>query len=294
MATLAGKLPFRPGGAAVALWPAWIIVLCAYAGTMVWTVAVSLTPSKLVPVMTWAGTHQYERLFKTARWMTSVENMLVFGLLFIAASMVLGTLMAIALDRKIAAEGVVRTIWLYPYSLSFIVTGVVWQWMMNPTLGIQKSVNAMGWESFRFDWVTDPDRALYAVVLAAVWQSAGLVMALMLAGLRGIDEDLWKAIRVDGIPVWRGYVSIILPVLRPVMVTAVVLLGIAVVKSYDLVVAMTNGGPGMATDVPAKFIMDFLFVRANVGFASAAATVMLVAVAAAIAPWIYAVYLRKR
>ncbi|WP_138466737.1 carbohydrate ABC transporter permease [Poseidonocella sp. HB161398] len=294
MAVLSRRSLFRPGGAAVALWPAWIIVLGAYLGTMVWTVAVSLTPSKLVPVMSFAGTAQYERLFRTARWLTSVENMLVFGVLFIAAAMVLGTLMAIALDRKIAAEGVVRTVYLYPYSLSFIVTGVVWQWMMNPTLGIQKTMNDLGWTSFRFDWVVDPERAIYAVVLAAVWQSAGLVMALVLAGLRGVDEDLWKAIRVDGIPIWRGYVSIVLPVLRPVMVTAVVLLGIGVVRSYDLVVAMTNGGPGTATDVPAKFIMDFLFVRSNVGLASAAATVMLAAVAAAIAPWIYAVYLRRR
>lgn len=281
-------------GAGGALWPAWLIVLAAYVGTMVWTVAVSFTPSKLVPVAQFAGLSQYDRLFRTARWETSIGNMLVFGVLFVAASLALGTLMAVALDRRVRAEGVIRTAWLYPYSLSFIVTGVVWQWIMNPTLGLQKTMNDLGWASFRFDWVVDPDHAIHAVVLAAVWQSAGLVMALMLAGLRGIDPDLWKAIRVDGIPVWRGYVSIILPILRPIAVTAVVLLGIGVVKSYDLVVAMTNGGPGLATDVPAKFIMDLLFLRANIGQASAAATIMLMAVTAALAPWIYAVYLRKR
>lgn len=283
----------RPGAAGIALWPSWIMVLTAYIGTMIWTVWISFTPSKLVPVAKFAGLYQYERLLRTPRWLNSIDNMLLFGSLFLIGCLVLGFLMAVALDQKIRGEGVIRTIYLYPYSLSFIVTGVVWQWMMNPTLGIQKAINEMGWTSFRFDWVVDPDKAIYAVALAAIWQSAGLVMALMLAGLRGVDADLWKAIKVDGIPTWRAYVSIILPILRPVTVTAVILLGVGVIKSYDLVVALTNGGPGTATDVPAKFIMDFLFLRANVGLASAAATMMLVAVAIAIIPWIYAVYLKR-
>nr|WP_319513272.1 sugar ABC transporter permease [uncultured Cohaesibacter sp.] len=283
----------RPGAAGIALWPTWIMVLSAYIGTMIWTVWISFTPSRLVPVSKFAGFYQYERLFRTPRWLQSVDNMVLFGVLFLVGCLLLGFLMAVALDQKIRGEGVIRTVYLYPYSLSFIVTGVVWQWMMNPTLGVQKAINEMGWTSFRFDWVVDPDKAIYAVVLAAVWQSAGLVMALMLAGLRGVDPDLWKAIKVDGIPTWRAYISIILPILRPVTVTSVILLGVGVVKSYDLVVALTNGGPGTATDVPAKFIMDFLFLRANVGLASAAATVMLVAVAIAIIPWIYAVYLKR-
>jgi glucose/mannose transport system permease protein len=245
-----------------------------------------------VPVANFVGTTQYARLMTTPRWLQSVENMVVFGVLFIVLCLVLGFLLAVALDQKIRFEGPLRTIYLYPYSLSFVVTGVVWQWMMNPTLGIQKTLNNMGWTSFRFDWVVDPNMAIYAVVIAAVWQSAGLVMAMMLAGLRGVDDDLWKAIRIDGIPTWRAYVSIILPIIRPVTITAVVLLGMGVVKSYDLVVALTNGGPGTATDVPAKFIMDYLFIRSNIGLSAAAATVMLVAITAAIAPWIYAVYIR--
>lgn len=287
------RISFRLSAAGLSLWPAWVIVIIAYLGTMIWTVGISLTSSKLVPVANFIGTSQYERLFKTARWLQSIENMATFGCLFVLASLILGFFMAVSLDRHIRGEGVIRTIYLYPYSLSFIVTGVAWQWMMNPSLGLQKTVNDLGWTSFRFDWVVDPDRAIYAVVIAAVWQSSGLVMALMLAGLRGVDTDLWKAIRVDGIPVWRAYLSIILPILRPVIITAVVLLGIAVVKSYDLVVSLTNGGPGNATDVPAKFIMDFLFLRANIGLASAAATVMMVAVIAAVTPWIYMVYIRK-
>lgn len=281
-------ISLRPSSAGMALWPAWIIVLVAYVATMIWAVAVSFTPSKLIPVAKFAGLAQYERLWATPRWTQAIENMFVFGTLFILGSLILGFFMAVALDRDLRGEGVIRTIYLYPYSLSFIVTGVSWQWIMNPTLGIQKAMNDLGWTSFRFDWVIDPDRAIYAVAIAAIWQASGLVMALMLAGLRGVDADLWKAIKVDGIPAWRAYLSIILPILRPVIVTAVVLLGIAVVKSYDLVVAMTNGGPGTATDVPAKFIMDFLFVRANIGLASAAATVMFVTVIAVVVPYVYA------
>jgi glucose/mannose transport system permease protein len=281
-----------PSAAGMTLWPSWIIVIVAYIGTIIWTVSISLTNSKLMPAAHFNGLAQYRRLFTTPRWLLSIENMFIFGTLFILVCLVVGFLLAVSLDQKIRFEAVFRTIYLYPYSLSFIVTGVIWQWMMNPTLGIQKTFNDLGWTSFRFDWVVDPDKAIYAVVISAVWQSAGLVMALMLAGLRGIDGDLWKAIKVDGIPTWRAYVSIILPILTPITVTATVLLGIGVVKSYDLVVALTNGGPGTATDVPAKFIMDFLFLRSNIGLSSAGATIMLMGVTAAVAPWIYAVYLR--
>ncbi len=280
--------------AGIALWPSWLIVVGAYIGTIIWTVGISFTNSRLVPVANYAGVSQYQRLFSTPRWNQSIENVLVFGVLFIAVCLVLGFLMAVVLDQKIRAENVFRTIYLYPYSLSFIVTGVVWQWIMNPALGLQKTMNDLGWTSFQFDWIVNPDKAIYAVVIAAVWQSSGLVMALMLAGLRGVDQDLWKAIRVDGIPTWRAYISIIIPILSPMVVTSIVLLGISVIKSYDLVIALTNGGPGTATDVPAKFIMDFLFLRSNIGLASAGATVMLIAGIAAVAPWVYVVYMRPK
>ncbi|MDO6588313.1 sugar ABC transporter permease [Salipiger sp. 1_MG-2023] len=277
----------RPNMASVALWPSWLIVLAGYLVTMIWTVLISFTSSTLLPVMDFIGFAQYERLFLTPRWLQSLNNLALFGVLFIAASLFLGYLMAAALDRDVRGEAIFRSAWLYPYSLSFIVTGVVWQWIMNPQLGLQKAVNNLGWDQFRFDWIIDPDRAIYVVIIAAVWQSSGLVMALCLAGLRGVDPDLWKAIRVDGIPLWRAHLSIILPIVAPMLITAVVLLGIAVVKSYDLVVALTDGGPGTATDVPAKFIMDYLFLRGNVGLASAGATVMLLGVIAGLAPWIY-------
>lgn len=277
----------------LALLPALVVVLAAYVGTMGWTIWISFTGSRLLPVNNFVGFEQYARLFSDARWLLSVQNVVVFGFLFIAGCLVLGFLLAVAIDQRVRAEDGLRTIFLYPHAMSFIVTGLIWQWMMNPTLGIQASVRDLGWTTFSFDWVVQRDMAIYAVVIAGVWQSSGLVMALMLAGLRGVDEDLWKAARVDGIPTWRVYVSIVLPLLRPVIITAVVLLSIAVVKVYDLVVALTNGGPGTATSVPAKFVMDYLFARQNIGLATAASTVMLLTVLAVLAPWIYAEYFRK-
>lgn len=283
----------RSAAPVVALSPTILIVLFAYVGTMGWTIWMSFTGSRLLPVNTLVGTQQYERLFGDARWLVSLQNMALFGVLFIGFCLVLGFLLAVAIDQRVRGEDGLRTIFLYPHAMSFIVTGLVWQWMMNPTLGIQEAVQAMGWESFRFDWVVRRDMAIYAVVIAGVWQSAGLVMALMLAGLRGVDEDLWKAARVDGIPPWRVYTSIVLPLLKPMIITSVVLLSIAVVKVYDLVVALTNGGPGTSTAVPAKYVMDYLFERQNIGLAAAASTVLLVTVLCVLAPWIYAEYFRK-
>jgi glucose/mannose transport system permease protein len=190
-------------------------------------------------------------------------------------------------------ENTFRTIFLYPYAMSFIVTGLIWQWLMNPGLGIQRTMRDLGWESFTFDWAVNQTLAVYALVIAAVWQASGLVMALMLAGLRGIDAELWKAARVDGIPTWRVYLSIVVPLLRPMIVTAVVLLAISVIKVYDLVVALTNGGPGTASEMPAKFVMDNLFTRQNIGLAAAASTVMLVTVISLLAPWLYVQYFRR-
>ena len=178
--------------------------------------------------------------------------------------------------------------------MSFVVTGLIWQWMLNPALGIQASVRALGWESFVFDWVGQPDMAIYALVLAGVWQGAGLVMVMLLAGMRGIDAEQWKAARIDGIPRLADYVSIMLPQLGPASAAAGMLLAWAVVKTYDIVVAMTNGGPGNRTEVPAKFIMDNLFGRQNLGLATAGATVLVLGVIMAVAPFRYAMHVAQR
>ncbi|QND44540.1 sugar ABC transporter permease (plasmid) [Rhizobium lusitanum] len=281
------KKPLTGIGAHIALAPAWIILIVAYVGTVIWTVQISFTNSKVVPINTFVGLDQYARLFTSLRWLQSLQNMLVFGVLFIGGCLVVGFVLAVLLDQKIKAEGVFRTVFLYPYAVSFIVTGLVWQWILNPTLGLQHAVQGFGWETFTFDWLVRPDRAIFVMVIAGIWQGAGLVMALLLAGLRGVDGDLWKAAKIDGISPVHYYLRIVLPILTPTIASAVVLLALGVVKAYDLVVALTGGGPGAATEMPAKFVMDYLFGRQNLGLATAASTVMLVSVIAMLAPWLY-------
>ena len=268
----------------IAMIPMALTVLLAYLGTMLWTARVSVSSSRTFPASDFVGASQYIRLFNNERWLLSLQNVAVYGVLFIAACLVIGFLLAVFIDQKVMAEGALRTIFLYPYAMSFVATGLIWQWILNPELGIQEVLHKMGFADARFDWIVDQDMAIYTIVIATVWQASGLVMALMLSGLRGVDEELWKAARIDGIPRWRVYVSIVLPMLGASVSTAFVLLFVMVVKVFDSVVAMTQGGPGTASEVPAKFIMDYLFGRANIGLASAASIVLLSTVLAIVAP----------
>jgi glucose/mannose transport system permease protein len=271
----------------LALSPAMAILLVVYLGCTAWTIWISMTASRMLPSATFVGLRQYDALWANERWQVSVSNLAVFGTLFMVASLVLGFLLAVAIDQRVRGENLLRSIFLYPFSMSFVVTGLVWQWILNPTFGIERIGRNLGFESFQFDWIVRQDRVIYCLVFAALWHASGLVMAIMLAGLRGIDEDIWKAARIDGLPTWRVYVSIVIPMLGASIATATVLLATSVVRLYDLSVAMTNGGPGVASEVPAKFVMDHLFERGNLGLATAAATSMLVTVAAFVAPWLY-------
>ncbi len=273
--------------AASALIPAFLVLIIVYIGSTGWTLWISFTNSRMLPNNNFVGLRQYEQLFANDRWLTSVHNLFIFGGLFLTLSLALGFLLAVAIDQRVRNENTFRSIFLYPYSMSFVVTGLVWQWLLNPTHGIQKLVRGWGFPDFAFDWIVRQDTVILCLVLAAVWHAAGLVMAIMLAGLRGIDEDIWKAAKVDGLPPWRVYIAIIIPMLSASFATAAVLLSTSVVRLYDLSVAMTNGGPGLASEVPAKFVMDHLFERANVGLATAAATSMLVTVIAVVAPYMY-------
>ncbi|NKJ47033.1 sugar ABC transporter permease [Burkholderia sp. SG-MS1] len=272
----------------LALLPMILTVVFAYVGTMVWTARVSLSNSRTFPSDTFVGFTQYVRLFHNDRWLLSLQNIVIYGACFIVACMVIGLLLAIFIDQRVVAEGALRTVFLYPYAMSFVATGLVWQWILNPELGAQAVLHKLGFAHARFDWIVDQDWVIYTIVIATVWQASGLVMALLLAGLRGIDDELWKAARIDGIPRWRVYASIVVPMLGPSISTAFVLLFVMVVKLYDAVVAMTQGGPGTASEVPAKFIMDYLFGRANIGLASAASIVLLATVLAILAPFFYA------
>jgi glucose/mannose transport system permease protein len=273
--------------ALLALSPAMLVMVVVYIGCTVWTIWISFTSSRMLPSSNFVGLRQYASLMGNERWQISVVNLALFGGLFMLASLALGFILAVAIDQRVRAEDTLRSIFLYPFSMSFIVTGLVWQWMLNPSFGIEKMARDLGLDWFRFDWIVRQDAVIYTLVIAAVWHAAGLVMVIMLAGLRGIDEDIWKAARIDGLPPWRVYLSIVIPMLGASFATASVLLATSVVRLYDLSVAMTNGGPGMASEVPAKFVMDHLFERGNLGLATAAATSMLITVAAVVVPFLY-------
>lgn len=278
---------FRNLTAKVAAIPMVLTALVVFVGGTVWTVVYSFTNSKLLPKLNWVGLDQYERLWTTSRWLIAIENLLIFGVLSLVLTISIGFLLAVLLDQKIRYEDTFRTILLYPFALSFIVTGLVWQWILNPDFGIQSVLRSLGWEGLELDLLHDPDIVLYGLLVAALWQGTGFVMCLMLAGLRGIDEDIWKAARVDGIPTWKTYIFIIVPMMRPVFITTLVIVAAGIVKLYDLVVAQTSGGPGNASQVPAMYVYDYMFQAQNLGQGFAASSMMLLSVLIVLIPWAY-------
>lgn len=278
---------FRNKSAKIAAIPMILTALVVFVGGTIWTVTYSFTKSGLLPKLKWVGFDQYTRLWGTERWLTSIENLMVYGAFMLVLSFVIGFVLAALMDQKIRFENTFRTIMLYPFALSFIVTGLVWQWILEPALGIQHVVRELGWESFTFDPLYNPDIALYGIMIAAIWQGSGLIMVMMLAGLRGIDQEIWRAAKIDGIPTWKTYLVIIIPMMRPVFITTLVLVASGIIKVYDLVVAQTGGGPGVATEMPAKYVYDYMFGGQNLGQGFAASTIMLLAVLTVVIPWAY-------
>jgi glucose/mannose transport system permease protein len=267
--------------------PSFVLALLFIYGLIAWNGYLSLSASRLLPNYEFAGFDQYVNLFESERFHVALSNMAVFGTLFVGGAMAIGLLLAILLDQKIRAEGVLRTIYLYPMALSFIVTGTAWKWILNPGLGVEHLVRQWGFEGFTFDWLIDPDKAIYCIAIAGVWQSAGFVMALFLAGLRGIDDSIVKAAQVDGASLPRIYWRILIPSLRPVFFSTLMVVSHLAIKSFDLVMALTAGGPGFATDLPATFMYAMAFTRGQIGLGAASATVMLALVAAIVVPYLY-------
>jgi glucose/mannose transport system permease protein len=278
----------------IVLAPTFVAVLIFVYGFILWTAVLSFTKSRLLPKYEFAGLYQYIKLFTNDRWWVASKNLLIFGSLFVLICIVLGLLLAILLDQRIRIEGAIRTIYLYPMALSFIVTGTVWKWILNPSLGLERLVRQMGFESFTFDWLVNSDMSIYTVVIAGVWQSSGFVMALFLAGLRGIDDSIIKAAQVDGASLPRIYWRIIIPSLRPVFFSAVIILSHIAIKSFDLVMVLTRGGPGYSSDLPATFMYAFAFTRSRLAFGAASALVMFGAVMAVIIPYLYSELKVKR
>ena len=276
---------FRNKSAKIAAIPMIVTALFVFVGGTAWTIVYSFTKSGLLPRLKWVGFQQYERLWDTKKWLVSIENLFIYGLCMLILMFVIGFILAALIDQKVRFESVFRTVILYPYALSFVVTGLIWQWILNPSFGVQGIVRDLGWASFTFDPLYNPDIAIFGVLIAGLWQGSGLVMVLMLAGLRGIDEDVWKATRVDGIPTWKTYVVVIIPMMRPVFITTLVIVTTGIVKVFDLIVAQTGGGPGIATEVPAKYVYDLMFQAQNLGQGFAASTIMLLSVMLVVVPW---------
>ena len=273
--------------AKIASIPMIITALVVFVGGTTWTVVYSFTDSKLLPRENFVGLDQYERLWTTSRWITSIQNLAIYGICSLILTLVIGFTLAALLDRKIRGEAIFRSIFLYPFALSFIVTGLAWQWILNPDFGLQNLVREWGWTSFTFDPLNNPDIVMFGLLIAGLWQGSGLIMVIMLAGLRGIDDDIWKAARVDGIGTVKTYIRIIIPMMRPVFITALVLIASGIIKLYDLVVAQTNGGPGLASEVPAKYVINYMFRAQNLGQGFAASTMMLLSVVIILIPWAY-------
>ncbi len=272
----------------IVLSPSLALTLIFVYGFIAYTVVLSFTDSKMLPSYDFVGFGNYAKLWGLSHWITAITNLAIFASLYIVICTAIGLTLAIFLDQKIRGEGVLRPIYLYPMALSFIVTGTAWKWFLDPGIGLEHTMHLWGWDSFNFKWIKDRDMAIYTVVIAAVWQTSGFVMAMFLAGLRGIDNEILKAAQIDGASNWQLYRRIVIPLLRPAFLSAFVILSHLAIKSYDLVIALTGGGPGRATELPATFMYSYTFTRNSMGIGASSAVIMLMTIAAIMIPYLYA------
>jgi glucose/mannose transport system permease protein len=294
-----------------------------WASLLKWDNIALIPKGSLFPDVPFAKLDNYVRLLTTdQRFQTDLRNTVVFTITFIVGCLGLGILLAILLDQRIKGEAFFRGIYLFPMAVSFIVTGVVWRWLLNPgnassgPVGINLLLQKLGLSSLQSAWYTNPNVgfiqpgsafgvllndiglgflttakfgipfAILSVVLAATWQMSGYTMAMYLAGLRGIPEELREAARVDGANELQIYRHIILPMLKPITLSAVIILGHISLKIFDLVSSMTGPGPAFATDVPAYYMFDTVFRGNHFARGAAIATILLLSVAVLVVPYL--------
>jgi len=254
---------------------------------------------KLKPDFSFVGFENYVKLFENQRFIIDMRNTFTFTVLFLIATILLGFFLAVLLEQKIKGESIFRNIFLFPMALSYIVTGVVWRWLLSPgttttgAQGVNLLFEMVGLGFLKNGWYTDPNIGIRAVVIAATWQMAGYVMALYLAGMRGIPEELKEAARVDGANEIDVYRFIIIPLLSPITLSAVIILGHMSLKIYDLVVSMTGPGTGFSTDVPALFMFDTTFRGNRFAQGSSIAMVLLAMVAVLVIPYLVSSYKKE-
>jgi glucose/mannose transport system permease protein len=254
-------------------------------GFTLWTFWISVSSSTLLPQYDFVGFNAYADLWSHQRWKIAYGNLLTYSVAYVLVAMALGLALAIAIDQRIRAESGWRTIFLYPLAVSFVVTGTVWSWLYSPDAGIEFLIRRLGWVDFSFRLTTHRETALYAIIATGIWHSSGFAMALFLAGLRSIDVDILKAAAIDGASPARTYRKVILPQIMPIFVAVAVVLLQFAIKTFDLAVALTGGGPGISTTFPAMFVYDFMFQRGQIAIGAAGAITILAALAVVLVPY---------
>jgi len=250
-----------------------------------WTLYISMSNSSLLPSYQFVGLKPYFELWSNQRWTIAYHNLFFFSVFYVLFALAIGLALAIAIDQRVKGEAIWRTIFLYPLAISFIVTGSVWNWLYSPNEGIEHFVRALGWSDFTFRLTASRDTAIYAIIATGVWQSSGFAMALFLAGLRSVDPDLIKAAQIDGAGPARIYRKVILPSIGPIFIAVTVVLLQFAIKTFDLVVALTQGGPGISTTFPANYVYDLMFQRGQIAIGAAASIMMLAALAVVLVPY---------
>jgi glucose/mannose transport system permease protein len=274
--------------------PAVLVSLLFFYGLTLWVLLVSFTDSEGLIQYSWAGLRQYQRLWAGDNWWRALWNLLRYLPIVVGIPMVVGCLLAILLDQKVRFEGGFRTLYLYPLALSWIVSGTIWRWLLSPDTGIEAWLHGMGWDNAVFDWIVRPDRAIFALSVVAVWHATGFVMAMFIAGLRAVDDTVFKAAMIDGASLPRIYWRIVLPTLRPTVFSAALILLPAALKTFDLVVVLTQGGPGQSSVLPAFYMFDRFFRRDQMGLAAASGSIILMMSIAIAVPYILGEFRKQR
>ena len=313
------RLLISDQAAAIALIVPSVLAVAVFVyGFIGWSAVVSMSEWDTVrPDYTFVGLANFRDLFENFRFQIDIRNTVFFTVLFVGACLGIGLLLAALLDRRIVGEGIFRSIYLFPMAVSFIVTGVVWRWLLAPRAGVNILPSKVGAPPLDYGWYTDPKveyihassrlgealqtvhlgfladpnygipLAMISVVIAATWQMSGFVMVMYLAGLRAIPEELRDAARVDGATETQVLRHISLPLLRPITLSAMIILGHQSLKIFDLVISMTRRGPGFATDVPALYMFETTFQGNHFSHGAAISVVMLVAVSVLVIPYLY-------
>jgi glucose/mannose transport system permease protein len=280
--------------------PSIVLVLIFVYLFIGWSLRVSLSQwDSAAPDFTFVGLKNYISIFSNTRFQYDLWNTLYFTILFLAITILAGLALALILERNIIGRGIFRNVFMFPLAISFVVTGVVWRWIFSPTVGVNSLLSAIGMKSLAWGWFTDPSRflgfrpALIPVVIAASWQFSGYTMAVFIAGLNGIPREMIEASQIDGASGYQTFQYVKLPMLRPIILSAVIFLGHISLKIFDLVYTMTGAGPGFATDMPGIYMFDTTFRGSHYGEGSAVSIVMFLMIAVLIVPYLISTFRKE-